>query len=1300
MSNTQQRRRSQRRGTPPRRDLRIAWVNVGRRPGAHEAALSLLWQEDIDVIQIQEPAWWAESRTKNHPGYDRFDPVDSWNDLADRPRVMTYVKKDKKLKATPRQPVSRDLLWVQVNGIDLLNFYRQPETREVLDYLCRLEAPARCVAGGDANAHDPTWEPGLLHAAHGGRRLANWSKDSGMNFTGEPGVPTHELGHVIDLVFSNIPFTQTLVNHDLRTGSDHATLITVIPGRGDTPPPRPTYKVPDSRIPLFSQALTCALTTLPDPGRIPASDTALIDEWVALFSTAWGDAFMTAASRNHRRGRDAPWWTDECHTAWRQWKDSEPFLRPDQTGDRRTPSPSPSLSPSPESDSKAHFLRTVRKAKRLYWVDILNNASSDADIYKVVAWHKLSSSRRAPPINTGSRVLYDPGEKARHIASTLLERFSAQDDLPDDPLAGWVPEEASELLFCQAPISEEEAEARTIGVKSTSPGIDRTSVKLMKAVWPLIGPLVTKLFNKCLEASYYPRPWRVSDVALIPKIGKGDYSDAKSYRPIALISCLGKGLERVMTKRMTKGALATKIISPQHISALHRRSAPDLATALTHDMEWALAKGHVATLATMDVQGAFDALLARRLLARMRAQGWHITVLRMVESFLSDRTIRARLDGAYTEQLPVPCGTPQGSPWSAILYMLYLAELLQMEPKLRFGYADDVALVRTTPGSLDENAEAIAEDVRGVLAYGEANKIYFATAKTELIHFSRRKNTDNPPVRIDDSYIIRPAEAPAQREGTPPKQTAVRWLGVWFDRRLTFKRHIQERCARAEKVARHLRNLANTKNGPPAHALRKAVTTVVIPTALYAAETWYAGRKIPARNRAQRARGATVSARVGWHVETVQRAINTAARAALPVWRTTPNRTLCRDAGIPSADIALEEARLRFAFRLRTLDRDHLLVARMEAPILRTGRGAGTRSRIRTRLQTAAQEFPTFDRPVLTPQRFTPGSRADPTEGRSKEAATKDFERWWALLQPNDMVVFSDGSEMEKKLAYGYAIYRPGDGEGDLLDTGRASLDPCSVVFDAEALGALRGLQHAIRLANLDTRIWVCLDNTAAIWCLRGTASLTSQKHFIAFHKAADSHPGSVRIKWCPGHMDIFGNEFADRMAKLGLKAPPDPGSTPTLSGVKMGLRKQLAAFRIDHWNKTKQGLSQRYLAWDLDYDLNCPMELEILSRPLLHRLLALRTGHGDFSAYHRKFNHPEDSCEMACRHCGADKTPEHIVFCRHSLAQFTKWPWPEEKDRARPYSSDEKRAYLRWIVGNPEAFRDFVRVTGCFQAV
>ena len=162
-----------------------------------------------------------------------------------------------------------------------------------------------------------------------------------------------------------------------------------------------------------------------------------------------------------------------------------------------------------------------------------------------------------------------------------------------------------------------------------------------------------------------------------------------------------------------------------------------------------------------------------------------------------------------------------------------------------------------------------------------------------------------------------------------------------------------------------------------------------------------------------------------------------------------------------------------------------------------------------------------------------PNCRTDPTLGIEKKIAAKAFDRWWAQLSPLDVTIFLDSSEQytkegEKRVTYGFAVYQ----DRKQLQTGRGSLHPTSHVFDAEATGAWRGLQHTIRQPALCTRrIWLCIDSTSVIWCLRGDASPTSQWAFLECHGAMETH--DVSIKWAPGHLGIKGNKAVDRLANL-----------------------------------------------------------------------------------------------------------------------------------------------------------------------
>lgn len=65
-------------------------------------------------------------------------------------------------------------------------------------------------------------------------------------------------------------------------------------------------------------------------------------------------------------------------------------------------------------------------------------------------------------------------------------------------------------------------------------------------------------------------------------------------------------------------ALTYKMISPQHFGALPKRSCMDLVAAAAHDFENALERRLLVSAATLDAKGAFDALLKKRLLKRIR----------------------------------------------------------------------------------------------------------------------------------------------------------------------------------------------------------------------------------------------------------------------------------------------------------------------------------------------------------------------------------------------------------------------------------------------------------------------------------------------------------------------------------------------------------------------------------------------------------------------------------------------------------------------------------------------------------
>lgn len=409
---------------------------------------------------------------------------------------------------------------------------------------------------------------------------------------------------------------------------------------------------------------------------------------------------------------------------------------------------------------------------------------------------------------------------------------------------------------------------------------------------------------------------------------------------------------------------------------------------------------------------------------------------------------------------------------------------------------------------------------------------------------------------------------------------------------------------------------------------------------------------------------------------------------------------------------------------LQANDIDHPLTARLAPELYKNGLRAGQPRAPRTRLHTAALEFPSFPRPLLQRPRFTPGSNVDPTRGLDKKAAVVAHNAWHQGLPSSHTVVYTDGSEQNdesgRRVGYGFVVFS----NGAQLASGSGALHPETHVFDAEAVGALRGLEAAIRAAGFGD-ITVCVDSTSVIWGLRGDAAMSSQWAYIDFHEAARSYQGlgEVDVRWSPGHEGIPGNEIADRLADIGARDVVTGASEnrPSASGVKSLLRTRKAAVAAEWYAKAKARESTALAEWKLPYSLQPHDEIGTagitvidaaalkalimgrprkpkrrtagLSRPLLSRFLAMRHGHGDFAAYHRRFGHQDASLE--CHRCGRDKTPDHLVHCPQMRALWRVWP----EGPKRPPDRAARLSYLHTALSSPRMFEKYVKATKCFDS-
>jgi retron-type reverse transcriptase len=155
----------------------------------------------------------------------------------------------------------------------------------------------------------------------------------------------------------------------------------------------------------------------------------------------------------------------------------------------------------------------------------------------------------------------------------------------------------------------------------------------------------------------------------------------------------------------------------------------------------------VATILSLDISGAFDYVSHERLLHNLRKRRIPETLVRWTASFLSNRQTKIKLVEGESEWLRTDTGIPQGSPISPILFLFFIADLLDITHNkelraLAVGFVDDVNIL--TYGSLTErNYKALSEIHRNYVKWAVTYRVKFAPEKYEVLYLTRARKKFN-----------------------------------------------------------------------------------------------------------------------------------------------------------------------------------------------------------------------------------------------------------------------------------------------------------------------------------------------------------------------------------------------------------------------------------------------------------------------------------------------------------------------------------------------------------------------------
>ena len=376
------------------------------------------------------------------------------------------------------------------------------------------------------------------------------------------------------------------------------------------------------------------------------------------------------------------------------------------------------------------------------------------------------------------------------------------------------PEEGDDSLSLSPITTEEIIENLKRCKNKSAAGEDGISYAMLKKLPKSTFQYITKIFNASLQMGYFPQAWKSARVKMVPKPGK-DHKEAKNWRPISLLSCLGKLYERIVTNRLTSYLETNNLLSPFQSGFRKGRMTSEQLFRLAEDSYRSKKRKGVTSAIFLDAEAAFDQAWHNAIRYKVKEMKVPHRLVRLVSSFLKERSLTVNVGDKISNKVVMNAGTPQGSCLSPLLYIILVNDVPQPSNGTSIGqFADDIGLwaeAYTYRGCTYRLQQAINQ----LESWCRRWRIKLNGAKSNLLVFSRlpQKSGEDLSVQLFND-IVKPT-------------TSAKYLGILFDDKLSFSEHFSQIELKATTRLNIFKILM--KNGVEANTMIRLYKTYVRP---------------------------------------------------------------------------------------------------------------------------------------------------------------------------------------------------------------------------------------------------------------------------------------------------------------------------------------------------------------------------------------------------------------------------------------------------------------------------------------
>ena len=355
-------------------------------------------------------------------------------------------------------------------------------------------------------------------------------------------------------------------------------------------------------------------------------------------------------------------------------------------------------------------------------------------------------------------------------------------------------------------ISSSDVNSVLHGMKKSSPGPDQIPSWVLRDNSDTLSQIVTHICHLSFSSGVVPSNLKKAYITPIPKCQRPTLSD---YRPISILPCLSKVIEKLVHKKWLS-PLSSKL-GPEQFAFIPRlgQGTTCALTYIMHQILSFLDNPGAVRLVSIDMKKAFDRIPHHVILESLISKGATKELVTWIKSYLTGRKQSVKINNKFSNWIEAKSGVPQGSVLAPLLFAFTIDNL---EPKhtnsMIIKFADDVCLLHFIRNCSDDHLQ---DELNHISSWCSSNGLALNASKTKVMNFQTK-----------NSLIFTPIYDPATNVFIEALHS-IKLLGIIIDDRFTWKEHVNQILSKLRKRVYFL------------HALRQANASTTILSRVYEA---------------------------------------------------------------------------------------------------------------------------------------------------------------------------------------------------------------------------------------------------------------------------------------------------------------------------------------------------------------------------------------------------------------------------------------------------------------------------------